>query len=766
MSDRNSAPPLPQNITERWRSTPGRVGICCSGGGIRSAAFNLGALQALQQWPTSTGRSVLATAEYLAAVSGGAYIAAATAIVQRDPTPPARGQRRVPSDWDPGFDTTPPYASGSPEERWLRHNSSYLAHGLRGKLRLVTTIVLGVLLNLSVVATGLVAVGLPLGVLGAWFRPRLAVGAGRGFPAPAPTSILGWTPPFGWSLWSVIVAVVAAVAVLACLLMAATRLGDAPRNPMLRIAKWCGMSAVVLYLVTLGLPALVAVLRDARAALTGDATTTAGNARELGGWLTIIAALGVPPLVLGVLRTWIERFGPTTLSRLRRLISSPVVAAWIATPLVIGAGFMLAYNFGVAWAWQPRSAWVTAAAAAVLAIMIAVIDPTASSLHPFYKSRLCSAFAVERVPESISPDRARERNYAELVPLSETGCEGWPDLIVCAAANISDEGATPPGRNAAPFTFTREYVGGPEVGYVPTTTFEAVLGRRRCKDITLAAAMAVSGAALSPSMGKMGSRSQAFLLALTNVRLGVWLPNPRCIARLDDDSEQGRSKQNRNGRTRHASDSNPLARFYRNWPRPRLIWLLREMLGRNRLNGRYLYISDGGHYENLGLIELLRRGCTTIYCFDASGDPADSFATLGQAMALARTELGVEIPADPDALKAPSKDELGDTAHLIVPFTYRQDDGHDISGNLIYVRSQVTADAPWDVRAYRQRYPRFPNDSTVNQLYTDEKFEAYRALGMHNARAALTDHASARAQTRARHRNGGPPVRNETLASP
>ncbi|HSK96105.1 MAG TPA: hypothetical protein VK891_05755, partial [Euzebyales bacterium] len=530
----------------------------------------------------------------------------------------------------------------------------------------------------------------------------------------------------------------------------------------------------VLYLITLGFPALVAVLRDARVATSATVMSTASEARQVGGWLSVLAALSVPPLILGVLRTWIERFGTTTVKGLRRLISSPTIAAWIATPVVIGAGFVLAYNFGLAWAWQPRSAVLTIGAVGLLAFMMAVIDPTASSLHPFYKRRLCSAFAVERVPEAVSPARVRERNYAKLVGLSESRPDGWPELIVCAAANISDEGATPPGRNATPFVFTSDHVGGPDVGYVPTRTFEEVLGPRRKRDITLPAAMAMSGAALSPSMGKLGSRAQAFLLALTNVRLGVWLPNPRCIADADAAAAAAREdraaaqedgaamrKDAAAARTPLGDTRNPMARWYRNWPRPRLIWLVREMLGRNRLNGRYLYISDGGHYENLGVLELLRRGCTTVYCLDASGDPADSFATLGQAMALARTELGIDIPANPDTLVSSRDGKLGGAAHLVVPFKYPQRNAPSIPGTLIYVRAQVTGEAPWDVRAYRQRFPRFPNDSTINQIYTDEKFEAYRALGLHNTRAALTDHARTHGGGWTRHRNGAPAARRQ-----
>lgn len=94
--------------------------------------------------------------------------------------------------------------------------------------------------------------------------------------------------------------------------------------------------------------------------------------------------------------------------------------------------------------------------------------------------------------------------------------------------------------------------------------------------------------------------------------------------------------------------------------------------------------------------------------------------------------------------------------------TYPPDNGatEGVEGRLIYVRSAVTADAPWDVRAYRKRFPAFPNDSTINQLYTDEKFEAYRALGYHNTRAALGTSLSDDVGLGRPHDIGIPPRRN------
>ncbi|HEX8157867.1 MAG TPA: hypothetical protein VF526_10825, partial [Solirubrobacteraceae bacterium] len=297
---------------------------------------------------------------------------------------------------------------------------------------------------------------------------------------------------------------------------------------------------------------------------------------------------------------------------------------------------------------------------------------------------------------------ALERKFDDLVPLSETALRKWPTLLVCAAANVSDPGATPPGRRVTSFTFSAHTIGGPLVGALNTKDFEDAFDSspRRKRDFTLPAAVAMSGAAISPSMGKTGSRSLTFLMTLANMRLGVWVPNPRWVAGM--------------------KTSNRESKRYR---RPRPSYLLKELFGRNRLDARYLYVTDGGHYENLGLVELLRRGCTQIYCFDASGGP--TFSALGDAIALARSELGVEIDIDPTQLMS-AGDPLRAEANVIrARITYRCGD----HGVLVYARNVVSSRAPWDVQAHQLEDERFPHDSTMDQLYTDQKFESYRALG-------------------------------------
>ncbi len=183
--------------------------------------------------------------------------------------------------------------------------------------------------------------------------------------------------------------------------------------------------------------------------------------------------------------------------------------------------------------------------------------------------------------------------------------------------------------------------------------------------------------------------------------------------------------------------------------RPRPGYLFRELLGVNRIDSKYLYVTDGGHYENLGLVELLRRGCTQIYCFDASG--GDSFTALGDAIAIARSELGVEIdldleelaklrvppPAAPaaagsDAAAAPATSAPAPTSPAVaekpaisIRFKYR----HGPRGLIVYARNVLSKKSPYDAVSFAEIDPAFPHDSTIDQLYTDQKFEAYRVLG-------------------------------------
>lgn len=758
------------------------IGVCCSGGGLRSAAFNLGALQVLHK------RNIMQRAAWVSAVSGGSYIAAAHYLVQSDFRQDAQDDRQcVDAEDDDAaltaeqrrklFTHTPPYALGSPEERWLRTHSSYLADGWRTKMLLAGQVLFGAFVILTCVAVLLALVAILASVAGSAIFPELR--SDRTVPAQIAANDWVWA---GLGLLGA--SLVCAVAVVGM------RLRDAVRARWRHAGVVLAVIAVVLLSVSFGLPRLIVVIRTVlgEAAAVGTADAPPADAGDLSRWYTVLGALGLPPLLItafSVLTRGVRTLGPETRSRLLRRIRpvlTTLVAA-IAGPLLLGATFLQVYNL------TTRLSATTAMAVWLLVLFIGAwlayaVDPTAASLHTFYKSRLASAFNVVRVGQpgaGFGPkefDAACERHVDQLTLLSASDVPGYPKLVVGAAANVSNRGATPTGRNAVPFTFSADWIGGGEIGWIETPDLERRVreGRKDMRrDVTLLAAVAMSGAAVSPAMGKMSRPAYRMLLTLVNARLGVWLPNPRysrTVAPQVDgphapvDGPAAPAPRSRLDRVSFVGNVRAKRREIASQPpagprnRPGLAWLFREMLGLMSNRARRIYVTDGGHYENLGLIELLRRKCTLIYCFDASGDPPDSFTTLAETLALARTDLGVEIPVDPETLRQQMQTIQGNgrpharLSHVVIPFRYSADAkvaGHRLkegvtpaSGTLVYVKCRVTASAPWDVRALYERDPRFPDHSTADQLYTDERLEAYRALGAHLASSAVDDPAAQR----------------------
>jgi hypothetical protein len=148
-----------------------------------------------------------------------------------------------------------------------------------------------------------------------------------------------------------------------------------------------------------------------------------------------------------------------------------------------------------------------------------------------------------------------------------------------------------------------------------------------------------------------------------------------------------------------------------------------------------VYVTDGGHYENLGLVEALRRGATEIIVFDASGDPPESWATFGQAVETARADLGVEIDLDPTRMRPAAGSNRAPT--LVAEGTCTYPNGVRARLWLCKLALPETASASWDVFAWAGGHSSFPHDSTAQQLYGDQEFEAYRRLGEVAAQMAL-----------------------------
>lgn len=666
-----------------------RIGISLSGGGIRSAAFNLGALQALQE------ERVLGSAEYVAAVSGGNYIASALTISHAYADPDAQ-------------DRHPLWAHGSPEERLLRRNTNYLAPGYAGRTWLVMNVLHGFVLN---------------------YLPFLLCGfvAGRvvGWLAHAAGVPLTHLPPVVVVLALVAVAlfVVAAVGVVAVARYRDGRHGVREYGShMEQWAAWCIRLAEIA-VVLFALPWLAGLYGMATRALlawllgpgswdgSGSFDAPVVRVGAAAGWLLLALAVG------GV---------AVPLSRRPRLRGLVPVLAVLASGGLLLVPLLTSLEYAARVGVTAPADVVWAVVAAVVVLLMAVkVHNRRYSMHLFYRERLNSAFAVKRRRGAGGEPVAEPVPYTERLPFSAVGARlaqrhaPIPKLIVCCAANVTSS-EVPVGRFAESFTFTCDRSGGPRFTYQDTTRFEESRGLKGA-DLTLPSIMAVSGAALSPLMGRLTYPPLRLLMALTNVRLGVWVPNPRHPSwNAPPPAPRGRLAA-------------LWASVVEGWREPGALYVLREAIGGLTLTKRrFLYLTDGGHWENLGLVELLRRRCTDVLCFDASTDADGTAGDIGRAIALARSELGADVTLDPGPTR-PGSD--GHSADLAVRGDVHYPDGGQ--ARLIYAKATLTADLSWDLRSFHHRDGRFPHHSYARQIFTDEQFEAYRSLGHAAGRRAV-----------------------------
>ena len=355
---------------------------------------------------------------------------------------------------------------------------------------------------------------------------------------------------------------------------------------------------------------------------------------------------------------------------------------------------------------------------AIAAFLSWRIDINQFSMHLFYRNRLVRAYLGasnrRRKPQPFTAfDPYDDMPLTHLSP--HAGYDGPFQLHNTALNLVGGEELAWQERKAASFVFTPLYSGF-EVGAsssahagLGTMGFRPTAGYEQTEEgVTLGTAVGISGAAVSPAMGAQSRSDLAFLLTVFNVRLGWWLGNPRVEKTWD-----------------------------RMGPRIGLATLLSELLGFTNESSKYVYLSDGGHFDNLGLYELVRRRCRFIVLTDAGADPKATFTDLGGAIRKCRVDFGVEIEIDVSQLR-PLPGERNSYWHCAVGevFYDRVDDGA-APGLLIYLKATLTGDEPEDVQNYAAENPEFPHESTADQWFGESQFESYRRLGEHVALTAF-----------------------------
>jgi hypothetical protein len=235
-----------------------------------------------------------------------------------------------------------------------------------------------------------------------------------------------------------------------------------------------------------------------------------------------------------------------------------------------------------------------------------------------------------------------------------------------------------------------------EFGYRPTAQYAY-----QDNGPGLGTAMAISGAAASPNEGYHSSPATAFLLTLFNVRLGWWMGNPS--------HDKG---------WKHAD------------PQVGIFYLFRDLFGRSNTSDKFVNLSDGGHFDNMGLYELVRRRCRYIVLGDGEEDHLFTCDGLANAIRRCRVDFGVEIAIDVTPIT--NRQAGYSRRHYAVgTLCYPEDAPDQPSGYLLYVKSSLTGNEPTDVREYAQTNASFPHQSTGDQFFTEAQFESYRRLGLH-----------------------------------
>lgn len=363
--------------------------------------------------------------------------------------------------------------------------------------------------------------------------------------------------------------------------------------------------------------------------------------------------------------------------------------------------------------------WIVFFAAVAVSVTLSVrVNINEFSLHHFYQNRLVRCYLGASNTKERQADPFTGFDPKDDIALTNLKCnDATPTIapypIVNTTLNVTagSELATQE-RKALSFTFTPRYS-----GFVPASSeadriatgdddtkafvdSAVILG----EGAYLGAAMAISGAAASPCMGYHSAPQTAFLLTLFNVRLGWWAGNPR-------DAQT----------------------YMRPGPRFSLNWLLRELIGSVDSRSAYLSLSDGGHFENLGLYELVRRRAHYIISIDAEEDAGYQFGGLGSAVRKCRADFGVEIEIDAQRIRP--QDDLS-PVHCVMGRIHYPEAGSE-PGWLMYLKSSLTGDEPADVQQYRSGAPAFPQQSTANQFFSESQFESYRRLGLHVAQTAF-----------------------------
>jgi hypothetical protein len=422
-----------------------------------------------------------------------------------------------------------------------------------------------------------------------------------------------------------------------------------------------------------------------------------------------------------LLRNWMGRLGPAKKGGVTDILKPllPQILAYMAIVLwAICIAALLAGAIGNDYV----SAWTLFLCVAIVVLFaILFFDPAQVSMHSFYRNRLCRAYLGASNPDAKGSSEnnrqtdVRLRDDIELRKLSPQDAERPIHLVCCAANDLAGDHLENLSRGSRSAVLSKF---GFSIG---NYWHEWEKEKTKKESLGLASAITASAAAFNSNMGSLSMTLGAgvtFLCTALNLRLGLWLGHP-------------------------LSDNVGVPKWTPGW------LFLKEMFGATNSGlrppstdnprqpvAKYVHLSDGGHFENLALYELVRRHCRYIVVSDCGADPKVAFDDFGNAVRRIREDFGVEIEIDLSPLR-PNAARLSKQHVAVGTITYDPRGDRKDTAILLYFKPTLTGDEPCDIAQYRTRNEDFPHETTGDQFYDEAQWESYRRLGEHAAYSAL-----------------------------
>ncbi|MEP7308384.1 MAG: hypothetical protein ABJA98_23010 [Acidobacteriota bacterium] len=387
----------------------------------------------------------------------------------------------------------------------------------------------------------------------------------------------------------------------------------------------------------------------------------------------------------------------TGLTSVTHAAGRAILVAMRGIPILSTAGNSIAKLYSV----TEGVLWTGAAYALLCGWASYFINVNSFSLHGMYKQRLIRAYLgasnAHRHPHPFTG--FDEKDNMAMCALTTHK----PMHVVNIALNlVGGSKLAWQQRKAESFTSTRLHTGSLRIGYRPSTEYGGKY-KPGTSAISLGTAMTISGAAASPNMGYNSSSLLELVMTLFNARLGWWLGNP-C-------REMWRLRGPRFG------------------VRP----FIDEAFGLTNDTNTWVYLSDGGHFENLALYEMVLRRCKVIIVSDAGADPGYTYQDLGNAVRKIRIDMGIAIEFRRPMPMSPTRmatSEFSGHHAAIADIRYGACDGGE-DGILVYLKPSLSGDEPADVHHYAAENIGFPHQTTADQFFNESQFESYRRLGLH-----------------------------------